>query len=136
LIVAIGHLLRDCRPADIVMALATLAVAGGLLWLAKPLLLGLGHVNILIFLVGLAALCLVLGVPIAFCFGIGTIAFLTFTTHVPMIVMIGRMDEGMSSLILLSVPIFVLLGCILDATGMGKAIVEFMASLLGHVKAG
>jgi tripartite ATP-independent transporter DctM subunit len=46
------------------------------------------------------------------------------------------MDEGMSSLILVSVPIFVLLGCVLDATGMGKAIVDFMASLLGHVKAG
>jgi tripartite ATP-independent transporter DctM subunit len=34
------------------------------------------------------------------------------------------------------VPIFVFLGCILDATGMGKAIVEFLASLLGHVRAG
>jgi tripartite ATP-independent transporter DctM subunit len=136
LIVAIGHLLRESRPADIALAVATLAVLGGLFWLAKPMFLGLGHGNILIFLVGVAALCLVMGVPIAFCFGLGTIAFLTFSTHVPMIVMIGRMDEGMSSLILLSVPIFVLLGCILDATGMGKAIVEFMGSLLGHVKAG
>src|SRR5690606_13008793 len=136
LIVAIGHLLRESRPADIALAVATLAVLGGLFWLAKPVFLGLGHGNILIFLVGVAALCLVIGVPIAFCFGMGTIGFLAFTTHVPMIVMIGRMDEGMSSLILLSVPIFVLLGCILDATGMGKAIVDFMASLLGHVKAG
>ncbi|MGQ2901651.1 TRAP transporter large permease subunit [Neoaquamicrobium sediminum] len=136
LIVAIGHLLRESRPVDIAMAVVTLAVLGGLFWLAKPVFLGLGHGNILIFLVGVAALCLVMGVPIAFCFGLGTISFLTFSTHVPMIVMIGRMDEGMSSLILLSVPIFVLLGCILDATGMGKAIVEFMGSLLGHVKAG
>jgi tripartite ATP-independent transporter DctM subunit len=46
------------------------------------------------------------------------------------------MDEGMSSLILLSVPVFVLLGCILDATGMGKAIVDFLGSLFGHVRAG
>jgi tripartite ATP-independent transporter DctM subunit len=46
------------------------------------------------------------------------------------------MDEGMSSFVLVSVPIFVLLGCILDATGMGRAIVGFMAALLGHVKAG
>ncbi|WP_421926338.1 TRAP transporter large permease subunit [Neoaquamicrobium sediminum] len=136
LIVAIGHLLRESRLVDIAMAVVTLAVLGGLFWLAKPVFLGLGHGNILIFLVGVAALCLVMGVPIAFCFGLGTISFLTFSTHVPLIVMIGRMDEGMSSLILLSVPIFVLLGCILDATGMGKAIVEFMGSLLGHVKAG
>jgi tripartite ATP-independent transporter DctM subunit len=77
-----------------------------------------------------------MGVPIAFCFGFGTIAFILFTTNVPMIVLVGRIDEGMSSLIVLSVPIFVLLGCVLDATGMGKAIVEFMASLIGHVKAG
>ena len=136
LIVAIGHLLRDSKPIDIAIAVVALAVLGGLFWLAKPIFLGLGNANILIFLVGVAALCLMMGVPIAFCFGLGTIAFLTFSTHVPMIVMIGRMDEGMSSLILLSVPIFVLLGCILDATGMGKAIVEFMGSLLGHVKAG
>jgi tripartite ATP-independent transporter DctM subunit len=32
--------------------------------------------------------------------------------------------------------VFVLLGSILDATGMGKAIVDFLSSLLGHVRAG
>jgi TRAP-type mannitol/chloroaromatic compound transport system permease large subunit len=79
---------------------------------------------------------LAMGVPIAFCFGLGTLCFLTFTTYVPPVVMIGRMDEGMSSLLLLSIPVFVLLGCVLDATGMGKAIVEFLASMIGHVKAG
>jgi tripartite ATP-independent transporter DctM subunit len=81
-------------------------------------------------------LLLAMGVPIAFCFGLGALSFLTFTTSMPTFVIIGRMDEGMSSIILLSVPIFVLLGCVLDATGMGKAIVEVLASLLGHVKAG
>ena len=63
----------------------------------------------------LVALCLAMGVPIAFCFGLGTLAFIVFTTRVPLIVLVGRMDEGMSSLILLSVPIFVLLGCVLVA---------------------
>ncbi len=136
LLVAVGHLWRTAARQEIVASIAVIAVLGGLCWLLTPFFLGLGYTNILIFLVGVAALCLVLGVPIAFCFAMGTIGFLAFATHVPMIVMIGRMDEGMSSLILLSVPIFVLLGCILDATGMGKAIVDFMASLLGHVKAG
>ena len=136
MLVALRHLFASSSIADIVKAAALVAVLGAIGWWLSPFFMSLGNVNILIFLVGLAALCLVLGVPIAFCFGMGTIAFLTLTTHVPMMVMIGRMDEGMSSLILLSVPIFVLLGCILDATGMGKAIVEFMASLLGHVRAG
>ena len=136
ILVALGHVVRTAARREIVTSLVIIALVGGLGWMLSPFFMGLGYLNILIFLVGVAAFCLVLGVPIAFCFGMGTIGFLALTTHVPMIVMIGRMDEGMSSLILLSVPIFVLLGCILDATGMGKAIVDFMASLLGHVKAG
>jgi len=121
---------------DLAVSVVLVAAITGALWLLSPTLLKLGNANILIFLVGVVALCLVMGVPIAFCFGIGTLAFLAFSTHVPIFVMIGRMDEGMSSIILLSVPIFVFLGCILDATGMGKAIVDFLASLLGHVRAG
>jgi tripartite ATP-independent transporter DctM subunit len=104
-------------------------------WLA-PQFAQLGLLNILIFLTGLVALCLVAGVPIAFCFGCGVMAFLAFSTNVPLVVIVGRIDEGMASIVLVSVPIFVLLGCVLDATGMGKAIVDLLASLIGHVKAG
>jgi tripartite ATP-independent transporter DctM subunit len=120
------------------LAIATAVVAGltALCWVLAPQLAQLGSWNIAIFLVGLVALCLAAGVPIAFCFGVGALTYLAFTTQMPSLVIIGRMDEGMSSLVLVSVPIFVLLGCILDATGMGKAIVDFLASLLGHVKAG
>ncbi|RWI29962.1 MAG: TRAP transporter large permease subunit [Mesorhizobium sp.] len=135
-VIALGHAIRAATLANLAAAVAVIAALAVIGWLLSPLFLTLGYANIVIFLVGLVAVCLLLGVPIAFCFGIGTIAFIVFSTHVPMIVLVGRIDEGMSSLILLSVPIFVLLGCVLDATGMGKAIVEFMASLLGHVKAG
>lgn len=135
-LIAVAHAVRESRPIELAGGLALIAAGAGILWLASPWLMTLGYANILIFLVGVVAACLLMGVPIAFCFGLGTLAFIAFTTRVPLIVMVGRMDEGMSSLILLSVPIFVLLGCVLDATGMGKAIVNFMASLLGHVKAG
>ena len=135
-VIAVGHAIRAATLANLAAAVAVIAALAVLGWLLSPLFLTLGYANIVIFLVGVVAVCLLLGVPIAFCFGVGTIAFIAFSTHVPMIVLVGRIDEGMSSLILLSVPIFVLLGCVLDATGMGKAIVEFMASLLGHVKAG
>ena len=96
----------------------------------------LGSWNMLIFLVGIVSVGLVAGVPIAFCFGLGALSYLAFTTHVPLLIVVGRMDEGMSSIILVSVPIFVLLGCVLDATGMGKAIVDFLGTLIGHLKAG
>lgn len=101
-----------------------------------PQLNQLGMINILIFLCGLVFFCLVAGVPIAFCFGIGVMSYLAFTGNVPLVVIVGRIDEGMGNIVLVSVPIFVLLGCVLDATGMGKAIVDFLASMIGHVKAG
>jgi tripartite ATP-independent transporter DctM subunit len=113
-----------------------LAIVAGALWLSRPALLTLGNWNLPIWLGLLVAALLCIGVPIAFCFALGTLAYLTFASHAPVFVMLGRIDEGMSALILLSVPVFVLLGCILDATGMGKAIVNVLASMFGHVKAG
>lgn len=120
----------------IVGTLIVTAALVGVLWMTRPALMGIGNWNLPIWLGLLVAVLLCAGVPIAFCFALGTLSYLTFASHSPVFVMIGRIDEGMSSLILLSVPVFVLLGCILDATGMGRAIVNFLASLCGHVKAG
>jgi tripartite ATP-independent transporter DctM subunit len=130
------YAVRTVRWTDLALAGVAVAAIGASCWLLSPQLVKLGLANITIFLVGFVAVCLAAGVPIAFCFGIGALCYLGFSTQVPVSVIIGRMDEGMSSLVLVSVPIFVLLGCVLDATGMGKAIVNFLASLLGHIKAG
>jgi tripartite ATP-independent transporter DctM subunit len=127
---------RSARKLDLVLAALLAAAIAGACWSLSPQLLKLGNTNILIFLVGFVVVCLAAGVPIAFCFGIGALCYLAFSTHVPVTVVVSRMDEGMSSIVLVSVPIFVLLGCVLDATGMGRAIVEVLASLLGHVRAG
>ncbi|WP_425285280.1 TRAP transporter large permease subunit [Aureimonas phyllosphaerae] len=136
LLLVLRDAFRSGTPMNVAGCLAAIGLVLAALWVFSPGLASFGYGNILVFLVGFVAVFLALGVPIAFCFGLGALAFLTFTTSIPTMVMIGRMDEGMSALILISVPIFVLLGCILDATGMGRAIVEFLASLLGHVKAG
>lgn len=69
-----------------------------------------------------------LGVPIAFALSLATFAYLSLTTSTPKVVVIGRMDEGMSPLI----PLFVLLGLLIEMTGMVHAMVGFLASLLGH----
>ena len=74
--------------------------------------------------------------PIAFAFGLATFGYLALTTHTPLTVLVGRMDEGMSHLILLAVPLFVFLGLLIEMTGMARAMVAFLASLLGHVRGG
>ena len=134
--VLIVYASHTVSKANLLGASIVVAAFAAACWFGSDFLTSLGLYNIMIFLVVLVALCLVAGVPIGFCFGLGALSYLGFTTTVPLMVIIGRMDEGMSSLILVSVPIFVLLGCVLDATGMGKAIVDFLASLLGHIKAG
>ena len=136
LFIILAYAQKTATRIQLIVAVLVVGGLAGLFWLISGSLPQLGQYNILIFMVVLVAICLIAGVPIGFCFGLGALSYLAFATTAPLMVMIGRMDEGMSSLILVSVPIFVLLGCILDATGMGKAIVDFMASLLGHVRAG
>ena len=84
----------------------------------------------------MAGFCVFTGVPIAFGFGLSIFGYLALTTHTPLMVLVGRMDEGMSHLILLAVPLFVFLGLLIEMTGMARAMVAFLASLLGHVRGG
>jgi tripartite ATP-independent transporter DctM subunit len=120
-----------------VLSVAALyALIAGALYLIGPSLKGLGNWNLLIFFVGLLGLAVMAGVPIAFSFCLATAAFLLITTRTPLLVVVGRIDEGMSSLILLAVPLFVLLGQLVEATGMARVMVAFLASVLGHVRGG
>ncbi|WP_019937666.1 TRAP transporter large permease subunit [Bordetella sp. FB-8] len=124
------------RPRDIAVALAAVVAAVLLFWFVRPLLLPLGKLNLLVFFVGVVSVNVFLGVPIAFSFALATFGYLALATHTPLLVMVGRIDEGMSSLILLAVPMFVLLGQLMEMTGMARAMVGFLASLLGHVRGG
>ena len=136
LALVVAFALRTVSFKQLAAAAAVVAVLAAACWAGTAQLQQLGTWNLLIFLVLLVAVCLAAGVPIGFCFGLATICYLGFATTTPLTVVVSRMDEGMSSIILVSVPVFVLLGCVLDSTGMGKAIVDVLAALLGHIKAG
>ena len=103
---------------------------------AAPSLTAVGNWNLLFFFVLLVGGGVLLGVPIAFAFGLSTVAYLLTTSTTPLAVVVGRLDEGMSSLILLAVPLFVLLGQLVEATGMARAMVNFLAAVIGHVRGG
>jgi tripartite ATP-independent transporter DctM subunit len=116
------------------LALCALVIGG--LALAQPVLRPLGNYNLLIFFVGFVAALVFAGVPIAFAFGLSSFGYIAVATRLPTGVLIGRMDEGMSHLILLAVPMFVFLGLLIEMTGMARAMVGFLASVLGHVRGG
>jgi len=132
-------LLRLIRFGDrklVLLAVISVAAVIGLFWLAQPVFRPLGNLNLVIFFVGVAGFCVFSGVPIAFAFGLAVFGYLALTTRTPLSVLIGRMDEGMSHIILLAVPLFVFLGLLIEMTGMARAMVAFLASLLGHVRGG
>ncbi|MBI5260227.1 MAG: TRAP transporter large permease subunit [Bradyrhizobium sp.] len=136
---ALFAVLRLARSSDyrlVAGALLSVVVVIGLFWLGQPYLRPLGNLNLIIFFVGVVGFTVFAGVPIAFAFGLAIFGYLALTTHTPVMVLIGRMDEGMSHLILLSVPLFVFLGLLIEMTGMARAMVAFLANLLGHVRGG
>jgi tripartite ATP-independent transporter DctM subunit len=138
-LMALFAFLRLARAGDIravLGAVLSVALLIAVFWLAQPWLRPLGNINLIIFFVGVAGFCVFTGVPIAFGFGLAIFGYLALTTHTPLMVLVGRMDEGMSHLILLSVPLFVFLGLLIEMTGMARAMVAFLASLLGHVRGG
>ncbi len=138
-LMALFALLRLSRAGDLrLVAAAALSVmlVIALFWLAQSWLRPLGNLNLIIFFVGVAGFCVFTGVPIAFGFGLAIFGYLALTTRTPLMVLVGRMDEGMSHLILLSVPLFVFLGLLIEMTGMARAMVAFLASLLGHIRGG
>ncbi|MGU3663481.1 TRAP transporter large permease subunit [Methylobacterium sp. A49B] len=122
-------------PRFLAVLVLTVAVAGGLM-LAKPVLLGLGTLNLLIFFLFGVALLIAIGVPIAFSFGLATLLYFVFATRLPLSVIVGRMNEGMSSVILLTIPLFIFLGLLLECTGLARRMVDFLAMLFGHFRGG
>ncbi|MDA8253226.1 MAG: TRAP transporter large permease subunit [Rhodospirillales bacterium] len=136
LLAALLRLAQVGSPLLVLAALALVAAIGGGFALAAPVFQALGNLDLLIFFVVLVGGLVLAGVPIAFAFGLSTYGYLALATSVPDMVLVGRMGEGMAQLILLAVPLFVILGLLMEMTGLARALVLFLASLLGHVRGG
>ncbi len=136
IVFALLRLTRAASAKAIILSLGLIALVVVLFWLGAPLFHRLGNLNLLIFFVGVVATAVFAGVPIAFAFGLAIFGYLALATHTPLMVLVGRLDEGMSHLILLAVPLFVFLGLLIEMTGMARALVGFLADLLGHVRGG
>ena len=134
-VTALNRLLR-LSLKDALFGVAVVAALGLVLHFAGPWMKSFGNWNLVLFFVLLLGAGVLLSIPIGFAFGLATLAYLATLTRTPLTVVVSRMDEGMSSLILLAVPLFVFLGLLIEMTGMARAMVTFLSSLLGHVRGG
>jgi len=134
--IALLRLLETMTWRSLGLAVATVGGIAVLLWIGQPLLLAMGFGSLIVFFVVIVAVCVGIGVPIAFAFGIATLSYLALSSNMPLSVVVNRMDEGMSNLLLLSVPMFVFLGLLMEMAGIARVMVAFLATLVGHVRGG
>jgi C4-dicarboxylate transporter DctM subunit len=90
----------------------------------------------------LAALILVfagtlsLGVPIAFCLGLAAVAAILVEAKIPLEVLPTLVFAGMDSFQLMAIPFFIIAGDLMQRCGVLSHLVEFAASLVGHLRGG
>src|ERR1035437_1399467 len=128
--------LTESDPKIVAGVVLTAIVVSAAIWFGRGAFAGLGHVNLVLFFVVLVGACVAIGVPIAFSFGLGTLSYLAITTSVPLSTVVGRMQEGISNLVLLAVPLFIFLGLLMETGGIARRLVEALASLVGHLRGG
>jgi len=87
-------------------------------------------IGIVIFILGL-----LIGVPIAFCLGISSIAIL-YTNHVSFMVIAQRMFTGIDVFPFMAIPFFILAGELMNKSGITTRLVKFSDLFVGHIKGG
>lgn len=128
--------LKDHKIFHLLMVGGLLALIAVAIMLCTPFINDMGNWNLVLFFVVFLGTGVLIGIPIAFAFGLMTVAYIMSTDAAPLTVVLGQFNQGMSSLILLAVPMFVLLGQLIEMTGMARAMVNFLSSALGHVRGG
>jgi tripartite ATP-independent transporter DctM subunit len=136
LVLSLIRMIETVRLRDLVIAALAVLLIGIAFWFAAPASKAMGRANLIVFFVALVGICVLIGVPIGFAFGLATLAYLATVTRAPLTIVVSRLDEGMSHIVLLSVPLFVFLGYLIEGTGLARSMVVFLATLVGHVRAG
>jgi tripartite ATP-independent transporter DctM subunit len=135
-VIAILRLVETTTLRNFLLAVLVVGGVSLLLWYFKPQLTTMKFGSLFVFFILIVGACVAIGVPIAFAFGIATLSYLALTSDTPISVVVNRMDDGMSNLLLLSVPMFVFLGLLMESTGIARAMVNFLVALVGHVRGG
>ncbi|MDR7005193.1 tripartite ATP-independent transporter DctM subunit [Paraburkholderia strydomiana] len=136
LVLAITRLLERSSLRDCLKAFALVAGVAIALYIARQALAPLTALSLVLFFAVGVITIICLGVPIMVAFGVCTFAYLATVTGAPLTIVVSTMNQGMSSLILLAVPLFILLGALMEAMGLAEAMIRFLASLIGHRRGG
>ena len=80
--------------------------------------------------------CLILGVPIAFCLGVSSVVFLSFTKGLSLGIIAQRMFTGVDSFPFMAIPFFILAGDLMNAAKITDKLVAFADLIVGRLRGG
>jgi tripartite ATP-independent transporter DctM subunit len=86
-------------------------------------------------LFGVFALLLLIGTPVAFCLGISSLATVLYM-GLPPVVVFQQLNSGMNAFAMMAIPFFIFAGDLMIRGGIAERLVNFAASLVGHLRGG
>jgi tripartite ATP-independent transporter DctM subunit len=78
---------------------------------------------------------MLVGMPIAFCLGIASVATVLYM-DVPPVVVFQQMNSGMNAFAMMAIPFFIYAGDLMIRGGIAERLVRFAAGLVGHLRGG
>ncbi len=78
---------------------------------------------------------LAVGIPIAFVLGISSVIYL-WKTQMPYVLVSQRIFVGLDNFLILAVPLFILAGKLMNASGITRRLVDFFYIIIGHIRGG
>ena len=86
-------------------------------------------------LFGVFSLLLLIGVPVAFCLGIASVATVLYM-GLPPVVVFQQMNSGMNAFAMMAIPFFIYAGDLMIRGGIAERLIQMAASLVGHLRGG
>ncbi len=90
----------------------------------------------MILLLASLALFLLLGIPVAYSLALSSLAYFVFIHPELTVVLPQRLFAGMSSYALIALPLFILMGQIMNASGITKRLINFCLIFVGRLRGG
>lgn len=86
-------------------------------------------------LFGTFSVLLLIGVPVAFCLGIASVATVVYM-GLPPVVVFQQMNSGMNAFAMMAIPFFIYAGDLMIRGGIAERLIQMAASLVGHLRGG
>lgn len=79
---------------------------------------------------------LLIGLPIGLALGLGSLLSMGMYSPVPLEIVVQRLISGIRSFPLLAIPLYIIAGSLMNASGITQRLVDFAYAILGGIRGG